>query len=91
MNDPDFKYRYFIMQKFFQMEVEADKVGCLSVQSRHFKIYYQKFNTKVLKFVKILNFNVKDDDISTVIETRSISLEYLSLQKLKGVYESFLN
>jgi hypothetical protein len=79
MNDPDFKYRYFLLQKFFQMDIQPDNEGCLSVQSRHFKIYYQKFNTKVLKFVKILNFNVKDDDISTVIETRSISLEYLSL------------
>lgn len=44
-----------------------------------------------MKFVKILSFNVKEDDISTVIETRSLSLEYISLQKLKGIYEDFLN
>ena len=41
--------------------------------------------------MKILNFNVKEDDISAVIETRSLSLEYISLQKLKGIYEDFLN
>ena len=45
----------------------------------------------MLKFVKILNFNVQKDDINTVIETRSLSLEYLCLQKLKGIYENFLN
>lgn len=45
----------------------------------------------MLKFVKVINFNVKNDDITTVIETRSLSLEYISLQKLKGVYEDFLN
>lgn len=45
----------------------------------------------MLKFVKILSFNVKNDDIATVIDTRSLSLEYLSLQKLKSIYEQFLN
>jgi len=44
----------------------------------------------VLKFIKILTFNVKEDDISCIIETRSLSLEYLSLKKLKFVYEQFL-
>jgi Rubisco LSMT substrate-binding len=47
-------------------------------------------NTKVLKFIKILNFNVHDDDISCIVETRSLSLEYISLQKLRTVYEEFL-
>ena len=45
----------------------------------------------MLKFIKIINFNVKDDDITTVVETRSLSLEYISFQKLKAVYEDFLN
>lgn len=45
----------------------------------------------MLKFVKIINFNVKNDDISTVLETRSLSLEYISFKKLMGVYQDFLN
>lgn len=44
----------------------------------------------MLKFVKIVNFNVKSDDIASVLETRSLSLEYISFQKLKRVYEDFL-
>jgi len=63
----------------------------MDVQSRHFKLYYQKLNTKVLKFIKILTFNVKEDDIACIVESRSVSLEFLSLQKLKGVYEDFLS
>jgi Rubisco LSMT substrate-binding len=62
----------------------------MDISSRHFRVYFQKLNTKVLKFLKILNFNVHDDDISCIVETRSLSLEYLSLQKLKTVYEEFL-
>ena len=62
----------------------------MDISSRHFRIYFQKLNTKVLKFVKILNFNVHDDDISCIVETRSLSLEYISLQKLMKVYEQFL-
>ena len=62
----------------------------MDISSRHFKIYFQKLNTKVFKFVKILNFNVKEDDISCIVESRSLSLEYISFQKLKGVYEDFL-
>lgn len=44
----------------------------------------------MLKFVKILTYDVKRDEINCIIETRSLSLEYLSLQKLKRVYEDFL-
>jgi hypothetical protein len=44
----------------------------------------------VLKFIKILTFNVKEDDLACIVESRSISLEYLSFQKLKNVYEEFL-
>lgn len=44
----------------------------------------------MLKFIKILTFNVREDDISCIVETRSLSLEYISLQKLKKVYEDFL-
>ena len=64
--------------------------GSMDIMSRHFKIYYQKLNTKVLKFIKILTFNVREDDLACIIETRSISLEYMSLKKLKVVYEEFL-
>lgn len=75
LSDPNFKYREYILQKFFQTESKTVS-GDVNVQSRHFKIYYQKLNTKVLKFVKILNFDVKRDDIDAIIETRSLSLEY---------------
>lgn len=60
------------------------------MMSRHFKIYYQKLNTKVLKFIKILTFNVREDDLAVIVESRSISLEYLSFKRLKAVYEEFL-
>jgi len=81
VSDPDFKYRLFILQKFFSLE--ADKMrGGVNVSSRHFKVHYHYFNMKVLKFIKILSFNVKEDDISCIVETRSLSLEYISLQKL---------
>ena len=55
------------------------KSGSVEVSSRHFRIHYQTFNMKVLKFIKILTFNVKQDEIACIIETRSLSLEYLSL------------
>jgi len=77
--DPHFKYREYILQKFFETESKQSESGDATVQSRHFKIYYQKLNTKVLKFVKILNFDVQRDDIDAIIETRSLSLEYMSL------------
>lgn len=35
-------------------------------------------------------FNVKEDDLKCIVETRSISLEYLGLQKMKKIYEDFL-
>lgn len=44
----------------------------------------------MLKFVKILTYDVKRDEINCIIETRSLSLEYLSLQKLRKVYDDFL-
>jgi len=89
LNDPNFKYREYIMEKFFQTESKKGE-GDVNVQSRHFKIYYQKLNTKVLKFVKILNFDIGRDDLEAIIETRSLSLEYQSLQKVQVVYEDFL-
>ena len=91
LKDPDFKYRYYIMQKFFQVELNGNKEGVVSIQSRHFKVYYQKFNTKMLKFVKIINFDVKKDDIACVFEARSISLEYMCIKKLILIYQDFLN
>lgn len=44
----------------------------------------------MVKFIKIVSFDVKKDDIAAVLETRSLSLEYLCVQKLTGVYEDFL-
>ena len=41
--------------------------------------------------MKILSFNVKEDDISCIVETRSLSLEYIGLQKLAKVYQDFLD
>jgi len=100
-NDEEFKYRQYIIQKFFSVDKqdkrEKDSFNkikveeqSMDVQSRHFKIFYQKLNTKVLKFIKILTFNVKEDDLACIVESRSISLEYLSFQKLRTVYEEFL-
>ena len=100
-NDPEFKYRQYIIGKFFSVDAKDNEVkdsfcqdqseeGPMDIQSRHFKIFYQKLNTKVLKFIKILTFNVKEDDIACIIESRSLSLEYLSLTKLKQVYSDFL-
>jgi hypothetical protein len=66
-NDPEFQYRHYIIQKFFSVnkKKEGDKdtlkpkkgdEDSMDIQSRHFRIYYQKLNTKVLKFIKILTF-----------------------------------
>ena len=90
VTDPDFKYRLFILQKFFSLDPDT-KRGGVNVSSRHFKVHYHHFNMKVLKFIKILSFNVKEDDISCIVETRSLSLEYISLQKLQKVYQDFLD
>lgn len=97
-NDPEFAYRKYVLRKFFSIEdPKANyKQGpgsandTMDISSRHFRVYFQKLNTKVLKFIKILTFNVHDDDISCIVETRSLSLEYISLQKLVKVYEEFL-
>jgi hypothetical protein len=45
----------------------------------------------MLKFVKIVNFDVQKDDIACVLEARSVSLEYLCVKKLLGIYQEFLN
>ena len=87
--DPDFMQRRFILKKFFSVE-NHDESESLDVSSRHFRIYFQKLNTKILKFVKILTFNLDEDDLDCILETRSLSLEFLSLQKLKNVYVQFL-
>ena len=86
--DPDFAQRHFIIKKFFCIEKESMS---LDVSSRHFKIYFQRLNMKVLKFVKILTFNINEDDLACIMETRSLSLEFLSLQRLKNVYQDFLS
>ena len=38
-----------------------------------------------------MTFNVQEDDIACIIESRSLSLEYLSFTKLKQVYNDFLS
>lgn len=94
-NDPEFKYRRYIIQKFFSVDKtggkknfdEEEEDPSMDIQSRHFRIYYQKLNTKVVKFIKILTFNVHEDDLACIIESRSLSLEYLSFKKLRTVYE----
>jgi Rubisco LSMT substrate-binding len=91
-NDPEFEYRKYVLKKFFSIDNPdaKSKQNSMDISSRHFRVYFQKLNTKVLKFIKILNFNVHEDDISCIVETRSLSLEYLSLQKLRTVYQEFL-
>ena len=44
-----------------------------------------------MKFIKILTFNVHEDDLACIIESRSLSLEYLSFKRLRTVYEQFLS
>lgn len=39
MNDPDFKYRYYILQKYFQMDFKPKGDEAI-VTSRHFRIFY---------------------------------------------------
>ena len=56
------------------------------VSERYFEFIFFK---EVLKFIKILTFNVKEDDLTCIVESRSLSLEYLSFKKLKTVYEQF--
>jgi hypothetical protein len=99
-NDPEFNYRKYVLKKFFSIEdpkasksksKAAEAAETMEISSRHFRVYFQKLNTKVLKFLKILTFNVHEDDISCIVETRSLSLEFLSLQKLLKVYEEFLD
>jgi hypothetical protein len=100
-NDPEFQYRQYIIQKFFSVNKKKagdndtltpkkQDEGSMDIQSRHFRIFFQKLNTKVLKFIKILTFQVKEDDIACIIESRSLSLEYISLTKLKAIYDEFL-
>ena len=78
VSDPNFKYRLFILHNFFSLEANKEKGG-INVSSRHFKVHYHHFNMKVLKFIKILLFDVNENDISCIIETRSLSLEFISL------------
>ena len=90
------------LQEFNQSDLQDEETHVqMDVQSRHFRLHYQKLNTskftffvlniskEVLKFIKILTFNVKEDDLSCIVESRSLSLEYLSFKKLKTVYEQF--
>jgi hypothetical protein len=64
-NDPEFKYRRYIIQKFFSVdrsdgkvktEEDNDEDSSMDIQSRHFRIYYQKLNTSKLKFILFLMF-----------------------------------
>jgi len=45
-NDPEFQYRQYIISKFFSVDnTEGAESGNMDIQSRHFRIYYQKLNT----------------------------------------------
>ena len=78
VTDPNFKYRLFILHKFFSLKADKERGG-INVSSRHFKVHYHHFNMKVLKFIKILEFDVNENDISSIVETRSLALEFTSL------------
>lgn len=47
-NDPEFKYRQFVIRKFFSIDSKPKKNGDdigVEISSRHFKVYYQRLNT----------------------------------------------
>jgi len=89
-DDPDFLMKKHIIRKFFSIDPDSSNPDKTDISSKHFKIYFQKLNTKILKFIKIINFNPDLDDFSCILESRSLSLEYLSFQRLLAVYENFL-
>ncbi len=80
-DDPDFLMKRSIIRKFFSID-HAESPDKTDISSKHFKLYFQKLNTKILKFVKILTFNPELDDFTCIVESRSLSLEYLSFQRL---------
>lgn len=57
---------------------------------KEFKIFEQRFNTKILKFIKLLNCTVSKSMVSNVLESKSVALEYISLLRLKQVFQNFL-
>ena len=61
----------------------------MDVHCKHFRITH-RLNTKIIKFVKILNRKIRSDNMNSILETRSIGLEYVSLKRLHVVYENFL-
>ena len=89
-DDPDFLMKKHVIRKFFSIDPDSSNPDKTDISSKHFKIYFQKLNTKILKFIKIINFNPDLDDFSCILESRSLSLEYLSFQRLLAVYENFL-
>lgn len=89
-DDPDFLMKKHIIRKFFSIDPDSSNPDKTDISSKHFKIYFQKLNTKILKFIKIINFNPDLDDFSCILESRSLSLEFLSFQRLLAVYENFL-
>jgi len=46
---------------------------------KEFKIFDQRFNTKILKFIKVLNCTISKTMVSNVLESKSLALEYISL------------
>lgn len=40
LNEPDFKYRKYLLEKFFSMDDESKDETSINVSSRHFKVYY---------------------------------------------------
>ena len=68
----------------------SDVVSTEEMTVKEFKIFDQRFNTKILKFIKVLNCTINKSMVSNILESKSIALEYISLMRLKQVYQNFL-
>jgi hypothetical protein len=58
---------------------------------KSFKIFDQTFNSKILKFIKVLNCTMNESMVGNVLDCRSVSLEYISLMRLRQIYINFLS
>lgn len=67
----------WLLQQLFA-EVMSDQSSLV----KSFKIFDQKFNTKILKFIKVLNCTLNENMVGNVLECKSVSLEYISLMRL---------
>ena len=72
--DPHIQKRRFLISQLF-----SDVVSTEEQTVKEFKIFEQRFNTKILKFIKLLNCSVSKSMVSNVLESKSVALEYISL------------